>query len=427
MSEIVTLMTDTRWIVDKAKSHIRFKVKHLMIANVQGEFMDFQLDFNTDGGDIKTAEMDLVIKSNSLNTNSIKRDKHLKSTDFLDVENYPTIAFKSTYVEALGNDKFRIEGDLTIRDEIKSITFDAVQSKSVIDRNGVMKNSFNIQVDINRKDFGLNWSKSIVAEEWPLVGDIVHVTGNIELIRQDSTREHRAPFKQATRSMTTEKHFIYTAYEDDLDGCFMWHGNTGQAKHWIFGNCTGDTRETYLRSIKIKQLIEMIMREYPDVESPCQFLRILHDFAEHDPFLAYSYNEHNSFSMDAAYVMIKPEEKTLTWSSARMYLRLLGANGGKYLPMNNISLGYPLYNIGKLVDHSTKYMSGDQLVIFNEELPMQHGGAKSKRLGLKGAAAISQDNSNFEWERREAHLNDVLKKWRGENQLEDITLLQIQL
>ena len=420
-------MTDTKWIVDRAKSHIRFKVKHLLITNVQGEFVDFQLGFETEGENIRTAEVDLVIDSKSITTNSPKRDKHLKSVDFLDVHNFPTISFKSNFIEPLGKNQFKVAGVLIIKEEMKDYEFNFTFNKSTIDRNGVMKHAYTFETDIKRHEFGVTWNKILADEKWALVGDTVHVSGNIELVRQDSARPHKPPLNPSKRTLTKEKHFVYTSFKDDLDGSFLWHGRTGSMNHWIFGNCTGDTKETHYRAIKVKQHIENVLRQYPDVDSPCQFLRILHDFTEHDSFLAYSYNEHNSFSMDCAYAMIDEEEGSINYASARMHLRLLQPEGGKNLPFTNISLGYPYYNIGKLSDRKIKYTPGDQLVFFNEELVMQHGGPKNKRLGRKGASAIIQDNTNFAWEDRVKHIGQVIDKWRGKNEPEDIALLQIQL
>ncbi|MCR9253158.1 MAG: YceI family protein [bacterium] len=421
-------MTDTKWIVDRAKSHIRFKVKHMMIANVQGEFLEYRLGFETEGEKFATANIDFVIDTESINTNSEKRDKHLKSKDFFDTSNHPSIIFKSKKIEEQDDNKYLVTGTLNIKDVTKEIEFMATLSKIVTDRHGVTRKCFNFEMTLNRLDYGLDWNKVLVTENWALVGDKVQIDGNMELVNEGSVKPHIPPsLGFGNKTLTQEKHFIYTTYKGDLDGSFLWHGNTGKANHWIFGSCTGDTKETKHRAVKVKQHIENTMREYTDIESPAQFLRILHDFVEHDPFLAYSFNEKSGFSMDVAYVIVDPETRTALFASARMAVRLINPKGGKYFSITNISLGYPYYNIGKLTDHEIKFNPGDQLVIHNEELSMQHGGSQRKRLGKKGAAAVIQDNMNFSWEDRADHMDHVVKKWAGKNTLEDIALIQIQL
>lgn len=141
--------------VDSLHSNIQFKVKHLMITTVTGEFKEYSAqveseDFSTD------TKVDFEIKVDSISTGNEQRDGHLKSDDFFNSEKYPNITFKSTSVVKVGND-VHVTGDLTIRDVTKQVTFTGTYEGSMVDFYGNTKVGFELEGKIKRKEFGLQW------------------------------------------------------------------------------------------------------------------------------------------------------------------------------------------------------------------------------------------------------------------------------
>src|SRR5512136_1689143 len=114
------------WKLDKAHSSITFTVRHMVISEVAGSFKDFAITLKSAKEDFSDAEVQSTIKVGSLSTDNAMRDNHLKSDDFFNAEKFPEINFKSTSFEKLGDNKYKITGDLTIRDVTKNVTFDAV-------------------------------------------------------------------------------------------------------------------------------------------------------------------------------------------------------------------------------------------------------------------------------------------------------------
>jgi len=172
----------TKWVVDPAHSEILFKVKHLMITNVKGEFRKFNVEVETDGNDFSNARVRTVIDAASIFTNEDNRDNHLKSADFFDIENHKELVFESTTMKGEG-DEFEMKGMLTIRGVKKEV-------KVVVDFGGLMtdpygnhKAGFSIEAKINRKDWGLNWNAALEAGG-VLVGEEVKIMAEIQLVKQ---------------------------------------------------------------------------------------------------------------------------------------------------------------------------------------------------------------------------------------------------
>ncbi|MEK9137698.1 MAG: YceI family protein, partial [Bacteroidota bacterium] len=119
---------ETHWTLDKAHSQVKFTVQHLVISELTGRFKEFDATFKTIGDDIGTASVEAVIKTASIDTDNERRDTHLRSDDFLNVEKFPEMKFKSTSVENAGNNTYRIKGDLTIRDITRPVVLDTKYS-----------------------------------------------------------------------------------------------------------------------------------------------------------------------------------------------------------------------------------------------------------------------------------------------------------
>ena len=168
------------WSLDKAHSSIVFSIRHMVISEVTGRFKDFDVNFTSTKSDFTDGSVEASIKVASINTENDKRDAHLKTDDFFNAEKYPEIKFKSTAFEKVGENKYKITGDLTIRDVTKRVTFDATYNGSIKAPWGAQIYSWKATLAINRFDYGLKWNKAIEAGGL-IAGDTVNITLNLEL------------------------------------------------------------------------------------------------------------------------------------------------------------------------------------------------------------------------------------------------------
>lgn len=184
MSATVTpSVTTTTWQIDPTHSHVEFAVKHLMIATVKGRFADVQGSVVANDDDPTDAKIDVTIAAASIDTRQEQRDTHLRSADFLDVERFPTITFKSKRIEAQKGDEFRVVGDLTIRGTTREVTLDAEHTGRARDPWGNDRAAFTATTKVNRKEFGLTWNQALEAGG-VLVGDDLRITIDVELVKQ---------------------------------------------------------------------------------------------------------------------------------------------------------------------------------------------------------------------------------------------------
>jgi polyisoprenoid-binding protein YceI len=173
----------TSWKADPDHSRIRFKVKHMMIADVHGEFTEFDAAVKFDENEVANSKVEVTIKTPSLTTYNEKRDSHLKSPDFFEIEKYPTITFKSTKIEKSG-DYLKITGDLTIHGTTKEVVFDVEDlSQAVKDPWGGWRMAASATGTINRYDFGLKWNVSLETGG-VLVGEKVTMMIEVELVKE---------------------------------------------------------------------------------------------------------------------------------------------------------------------------------------------------------------------------------------------------
>ncbi len=170
------------WNLDTAHSEIEFKVRHMMISTVKGQFGSFQINLNSDSEDISQSTVEVSIDASSVDTKSEQRDQHLKSADFFNVEDYPNISFRSTSVEKKSSDEYRVTGDLTIKDVTKSVTFDAELGGVAKDPWGNAKVGFTVTGKINRNDFGLTWNAALETGG-VMVSDEVKFSADIQFVK----------------------------------------------------------------------------------------------------------------------------------------------------------------------------------------------------------------------------------------------------
>jgi polyisoprenoid-binding protein YceI len=166
----------TTWKLDNAHSAVKFSVTHMVIAEVPGNFREFDVTFTQKGSaDFAGSTLTATIKTASINTDNEGRDKHLRSDDFFNAEKFPTLTFKSTSFEKTGTDTYAIKGDLTIRDITKPVVLTARYTGTVKDPWGNIKIGFKATTSINRFDYGLKWNKAVEAGGL-VVGETVDIT-----------------------------------------------------------------------------------------------------------------------------------------------------------------------------------------------------------------------------------------------------------
>lgn len=170
-----------KWTIDPTHTEVGFKVKHMMFTNVKGNFNDYSAEIDFDN-DLKEANLQFEAKVNSIFTNNTDRDNHLKSADFFDAEQYPTLNFKSTKIEGDGNE-YQITGDLTIKGITKPVTLNTEFSGLMTDPWGNTKVGINLDGKINRKDFGLTYNAALETGG-VLVGEDVKLNAEIQLVEQ---------------------------------------------------------------------------------------------------------------------------------------------------------------------------------------------------------------------------------------------------
>jgi len=179
--ETTDVTTKTKWSIDQAHSEIDFKVRHLMIAHVKGEFKTFDASIYTTAKDFETAEIDLWIDTSSITTGDAKRDEHLKSADFFDVQNHKQITFISSTIGKSDPDgNHELWGELTMRGVSKNVKLNVQFGGILKDPWGNEKAGFTVTGKINRSDWGLIWNTSIEAGG-VMVSEEVTISCEVEL------------------------------------------------------------------------------------------------------------------------------------------------------------------------------------------------------------------------------------------------------
>ncbi len=171
----------TKWVLDPTHSELTFKVKHMMITNVKGEFKNFSVE--VDGDDIFKSSLNVIVDASSINTNSTDRDNHLKSADFFDVENHKELTFKSTSFKKKDDDEYELKGILTIKGISKEVALEVEFGGINKDPWGNEKAGFSVEGKINRKDWGLNWNAALETGG-VLVSEEVKIAGEIQFVKQ---------------------------------------------------------------------------------------------------------------------------------------------------------------------------------------------------------------------------------------------------
>ncbi|SRR5579875_2566550 len=179
-TDLATLTGD--YTIDKAHSRIGFVARHAMVTKVRGLFKEFDGTIHLDGEDPTRSSARVTIDVASLDSQQPDRDAHLRSADFFDVERYPTMTFASTAVEALDDGRFRLTGDLTIRDITRPVSVDLELTGVVKDPWGMLRVGFEGAAVVNRRDWNLNWNMALDTGGL-LVSEKVTIELDVALVR----------------------------------------------------------------------------------------------------------------------------------------------------------------------------------------------------------------------------------------------------
>ncbi len=172
------------WQIDPDHSSFQFKVRHLMVSNVKGDFTKVRGMVTIDEQNIANLKVDITIDAASVNTGHAKRDEHLRSADFFDVTKYPTIVFVSKKIERTGANTLKVTGDLIIRGVTKEIAVDVEgPTAEVKDPGGNFRRGAAATAKINRQDFGIMWNR-VLDTGGVLVGDEVNLYVEVELVKK---------------------------------------------------------------------------------------------------------------------------------------------------------------------------------------------------------------------------------------------------
>ena len=184
MSTVATPATaTTTWNMDPVHSTAEFKVKHMMISNVKGQFTGVKGALTLDEANVTNSRVEATIEAASINTHEAQRDTHLRSADFFDVEKFPALSFKSTRVTPTRGGELAVEGDLTIHGVTRRVVF-AVEGPTAPGKDpwGNTRVGLTATTKINRKDFGLTWNAALETGGI-LVGDDVTITLDVQFVK----------------------------------------------------------------------------------------------------------------------------------------------------------------------------------------------------------------------------------------------------
>jgi len=167
------------WTLDPYHADVEFSARHMMVSTVKGHFTEFTAELEIDPEDLTKSSAKATIKAASIDTRVGARNDHLRSADFFDVEKYPNLTYQSRKIESVGGDRYRVEGDLTIKDVTKPVTLDVTFHGVRKSPQGQMVAGFEATGKINRSDFGLTYNAALEAGG-VVVGDEIKISIDAE-------------------------------------------------------------------------------------------------------------------------------------------------------------------------------------------------------------------------------------------------------
>ncbi len=172
--------------IDPSHSNALFSIRHL-VSKVNGEFKDLNGTISFDAKKPTEAKISATVKAANINTNNEKRDEHLRSDDFFAAEKNPELKFTSTKITPAGKNKYKMTGDLTMRGVTKPVTFDVEYLGEGKGMMGETRAGFAAKSKVNRKDYGINWNKTLDAGG-VVLGDEVEITLNVEAVKEETKK-----------------------------------------------------------------------------------------------------------------------------------------------------------------------------------------------------------------------------------------------
>jgi polyisoprenoid-binding protein YceI len=173
----------TTWNIDNSHTLVEFSVRHLMISTVKGRFGEVSGKVVADDADPSRSQIEATINVASIDTREAQRDAHLRSADFFDAENFPTLTFRSTRIEKASGDDLKVTGDLTIRGTTREVVLDVTSEGRVKDPWGGERAGYSAKTKIKRSDFGLTWNMALETGG-VVVGDDIKIALEVELVKQ---------------------------------------------------------------------------------------------------------------------------------------------------------------------------------------------------------------------------------------------------
>jgi polyisoprenoid-binding protein YceI len=178
----MTTTTNNDWNIDPVHSGINFSVRHMVVSKVRGRFTKYSGTLAIDDADLTRSVVEATIDASSIDTGTAQRDTHLRSPDFLDVERFPEIRFRSTRIHKLADDRYHLIGDLTVRDVTREVSMDVEYGGQAKDPWGNARIGFIAKATLDRKEFGLLWNQVLEAGG-VLVGDRVDIELEVQAVR----------------------------------------------------------------------------------------------------------------------------------------------------------------------------------------------------------------------------------------------------
>lgn len=183
MSTLTSTLSRTgTWIIDPSHTAVTFVARHLVVSKVRGRFTSVSGTVEVTDP-VEGSTVDVSIEAASVDTNEEQRDGHLRSPDFLDVETYPAITFRSTGLPTVDDQRWALVGELTIRDVTKPVELDVTYLGTVTDPWGNEKAGFAATTEIDREDFGITWNQALEAGGW-MIGNAVRIELDVQLVPQ---------------------------------------------------------------------------------------------------------------------------------------------------------------------------------------------------------------------------------------------------
>jgi polyisoprenoid-binding protein YceI len=175
-------MTTHTWNIDPSHSDVHFSIRHMVVSKVRGRFTKVSGSLELDENDLTRSAVEATIDASSIDTGTEKRDAHLRSPDFFDVENFPELRFRSKRIEKVDGDRYRVVGDLTIHGVTRELAFDVEYGGRAKDPWGNERVGFVATASLDRKDYGLGWNQVLEAGG-VLVGDRVEIELDVQAVK----------------------------------------------------------------------------------------------------------------------------------------------------------------------------------------------------------------------------------------------------